>query len=80
LPVNQVDVTFLLSVKKMKPSRPMQWRSPKNDCLCPVKPKMLARMEDVLELYARPHRQREPVICLDERWPSAGSERRQTQP
>jgi hypothetical protein len=24
-------------------------------------------MEDVLELYARPHWRREPVVCLDER-------------
>jgi hypothetical protein len=36
-------------------------------CVPEIGSEFVARMEDVLELYARPHRQREPVVCLDER-------------
>jgi len=36
-------------------------------CVPEIGLEFVARMEDVLELYARTHRQREPVVCLDER-------------
>jgi len=36
-------------------------------CVPEINTEFVARMEDVLELYARPYRQREPVVCLDER-------------
>jgi hypothetical protein len=37
------------------------WCVPENNA------EFVARMENVLELYARPYRPREPVVCLDER-------------
>jgi hypothetical protein len=36
-------------------------------CVPEIDSEFVARMEDVLELYARPYRRREPVVCLDER-------------
>jgi hypothetical protein len=36
-------------------------------CVPQIDGDFVARMEDVLELYARPYRQSEPVVCLDER-------------
>ena len=37
-------------------------------CACQeINTEFVARMEDVLELYARPYRPKEPVVCLDER-------------
>ncbi len=36
-------------------------------CVPAVDDEFVARMEDVLRLYARPHDEREPVVCLDER-------------
>ncbi len=36
-------------------------------CVPAVDDEFIARMEDVLRLYARPHDEREPVVCLDER-------------
>lgn len=36
-------------------------------CVPEINAEFVARMEDVLELYARPYRSREPVVCLDER-------------
>ena len=36
-------------------------------CVPEIDSEFVARMEDVLRLYARPHREDEPVVCLDER-------------
>ncbi|UJR83215.1 Hypothetical protein I5071_52810 [Sandaracinus amylolyticus] len=36
-------------------------------CVPAVDDELIDRMEDVLELYARKHDEREPVVCLDER-------------
>jgi hypothetical protein len=36
-------------------------------CVPEITPEFVARMEDVLRLYARPQRDAEPVVCLDER-------------
>jgi hypothetical protein len=36
-------------------------------CLPQIDATYLARMEDVLELYERPHNPQEPVVCLDEK-------------
>ncbi len=36
-------------------------------CVPRIDQEFVDRMEDVLELYARPHRESEPVVCLDER-------------
>ena len=36
-------------------------------CVPQIDQEFVNRMEDVLRLYARPHRASEPVICLDER-------------
>lgn len=36
-------------------------------CVPQIDQEFVDRMEDVLQLYARPHRRSEPVICLDER-------------
>jgi hypothetical protein len=36
-------------------------------CLPEIDSTYLARMEDVLELYERPHNPQEPVVCLDEK-------------
>jgi hypothetical protein len=36
-------------------------------CVPQIDTEFVERMEDVLELYARPHRRSEPVVCLDER-------------
>ena len=36
-------------------------------CMPAIDHEFVARMEDVLELYARPYNEREPVVCLDER-------------
>ena len=36
-------------------------------CVPAVDDEFIARMEDVLRLYARAHNEREPVVCLDER-------------
>jgi hypothetical protein len=36
-------------------------------CLPAIDGEFIERMEDVLELYARPANEREPVVCLDER-------------
>ena len=36
-------------------------------CVPEINTEFVARMEDVLELYARPYRPKEPVVCLDER-------------
>lgn len=36
-------------------------------CVPAIDREFVDRMEDVLELYARPHRPDEPVVCLDER-------------
>ena len=36
-------------------------------CVPEINQQFVDRMEDVLSLYARPHREAEPVICLDER-------------
>jgi hypothetical protein len=36
-------------------------------CLPEIDATYLARMEDVLELYERPHNAQEPVVCLDEK-------------
>lgn len=36
-------------------------------CVPQIDQEFIERMEDVLELYARPHRRSEPVVCLDER-------------
>ena len=36
-------------------------------CVPEINAEFVARMENVLELYARPYRPREPVVCLDER-------------
>jgi hypothetical protein len=36
-------------------------------CVPQIDQQFVDRMEDVLRLYARPHRASEPVICLDER-------------
>jgi hypothetical protein len=36
-------------------------------CVPAIDAEFVTRMEDVLELYARPHHPAEPVVCLDER-------------
>jgi hypothetical protein len=36
-------------------------------CVPAIDGEFVERMEDVLRLYARPHRVREPVVCVDER-------------
>ena len=36
-------------------------------CLPQIDATYLTRMEDVLELYERPHNPQEPVVCLDEK-------------
>src|SRR5204862_5975821 len=36
-------------------------------CVPQIDSEFVERMEDVLRLYARRHRQSEPVVCLDER-------------
>ena len=36
-------------------------------CVPEITGEFVERMEDVLRLYARPHREKEPVVCLDER-------------
>lgn len=36
-------------------------------CVPKIDGDFVARMENVLEVYARPHRLSEPVVCLDER-------------
>jgi hypothetical protein len=36
-------------------------------CVPAINDEYVDRMEDVLEVYARPHDEREPVVCLDER-------------
>ena len=36
-------------------------------CVPQIDTEFVARMEDVLRLYGRPHRESDPVVCLDER-------------
>lgn len=36
-------------------------------CVPRIDQEFVDRMEDVLQLYARPNRKAEPVVCLDER-------------
>lgn len=36
-------------------------------CIPEVTPEFIERMEDVLDLYARPYHQQEPVLCIDEK-------------
>ena len=39
----------------------------KSWCIGEITPQYRERMEDVLELYERPYRRSEPVVCLDEK-------------
>ena len=36
-------------------------------CMPKITPSFIERMEDVLELYAKPYDPEEPVICFDEK-------------
>jgi len=36
-------------------------------CVAEINEQYIARMEDVLELYERPHNPQEPVVCFDEK-------------
>jgi DDE superfamily endonuclease len=36
-------------------------------CVAEINEPYIARMEDVLELYERPHNPQEPVVCFDEK-------------
>jgi hypothetical protein len=36
-------------------------------CVAEIDEQYIARMEDVLELYERPHDPQEPVVCFDEK-------------
>ena len=45
----------------LKPWRKLMW------CIGKLTEEYRRRMYDVLELYARPYREREPVICIDEK-------------
>ena len=49
-------------------------------CLPEDQTTYLARMEDVLELYERPHNAQEPVVCLDEKPVSLHAEVRSPEP
>ena len=49
-------------------------------CLPEIDAAYLARMEDVLELYERPHNPQEPVVCLDEKPVVLHGEVREPQP
>jgi hypothetical protein len=49
-------------------------------CLPKIDDTYLARMEDVLELYERPHNPQEPVVCLDEKPVSLHGEIRPPEP
>lgn len=45
---------------ELKPWRVKSW------CLAKPSSRFVAKMEDVLEVYARPHNPKRPVVCLDE--------------
>jgi transposase len=49
-----------LEENELKPWRQKMWCIPKVDA------EYVARMEDVLEQYAKPHNPRQPVVCFDE--------------
>jgi len=36
-------------------------------CIPEITPEFIERMEDILDLYAKPYNPKEPVICLDEK-------------
>jgi hypothetical protein len=36
-------------------------------CVTKIDEQYIARLEDVLELYERPHNPQEPVVCFDEK-------------
>jgi len=49
-----------LKENKLKPWRKKMW------CIPKVDGEYVARMEDVLDLYAEPHDPKQPVVCFDE--------------
>jgi len=49
-------------------------------CIGEITPEYRERMEDVLEIYERPYRQNEPVVCLDEKPVQLLDEKREPRP
>lgn len=59
--VGRETIRVLFADRGLKPWREKMW------CVPELTPEYVARMEDVLELYARPLKAAEPVVCIDER-------------
>ncbi|MFN7541978.1 MAG: IS630 family transposase [Acidobacteriota bacterium] len=59
--VDRKTIRILLQSHDLKPWREKLW------CVPELNEEYVSRMEDLLELYERPHNPRQPVLCLDEK-------------
>ena len=59
--IGRETIRILFAHRGLKPWREKMW------CVPELTPEYVARMEDVLRVYARPVKASEPVVCLDER-------------
>jgi hypothetical protein len=59
--ISTETIRLILQEHDLKPWRQQSWCVPKLD------PEFIARMEDILAVYARPADPRRPVVCLDEK-------------
>lgn len=59
--ISTESIRLILQEHDLKPWRQQSWCVPRLD------PEFIARMEDLLALYARPADPRRPLVCLDEK-------------
>jgi hypothetical protein len=59
--ISHETVRVILEEHDLKPWQQASW------CIPELDDEFIERMEDVLEVYERPHNPRQPVVCLDEK-------------
>jgi len=60
-PISKEQIRIVLQEHDLKPWQEKMW------CIPEINDEYIARMEDVLDVYARPYDKNNPVVCVDEK-------------
>jgi transposase len=59
--ISREQIRIILKQHNLKPWQEKMW------CIEELSPEYIERMEDVLDVYARPYDEKKPVVCFDEK-------------
>jgi transposase len=59
--ISKEQIRIILQEHKLKPWQEKMW------CVGEINNEYIERMENILDVYARPHNEKNPVVCVDEK-------------